>query len=87
MYPAFQKCLRELRHICGARKALPPSHTLLSEALTVCRQPVALGSSGDVYKGLLGDLKVCIKRIWTYSKDGLEEVTKVHQLITFPPRR
>ena len=81
--PAFRKCLRELRHTCGARTVLPPSHTLSSETLTVGRRPIASGGSGDVYEGFLGDSKVCVKRIRIYSKDGPEEVTKVHNSLHF----
>ena len=75
---AFRKCLRELRHVCGAKTILPPSCTLSSQSLTVGRQPVASGGSGDVYEGwLLDGSKVCVKRVRIYSKDGPEKATKV----------
>ncbi|KAF9644873.1 kinase-like protein [Thelephora ganbajun] len=66
----FRKCLRELRHICGARMILPTSYALSSKVLLVGRQPVASGGSGDVYEGSLNGLKVCVKRVRIYSKDN-----------------
>ncbi|KAF9642667.1 kinase-like protein [Thelephora ganbajun] len=66
----FRKCLRELRHICGARTILPTSYALSSQVLVVGRQPVASGGSGDVYEGTLNSLKVCVKRVRIYSKDN-----------------
>jgi hypothetical protein len=74
----FRKCLRELRHICGAEMILPTSYTLSSSLLNIGPQPVASGGSGDVYKGTLGRSPVCIKRVRVYSKDGPGGATKVH---------
>jgi hypothetical protein len=74
----FQKCLRELKHICGTRMILPTSYTLPSHLLDICRHPVVSGGSGDVYEGTLNGSKVCVKRVREYSKDGLEKTAKVH---------
>ena len=78
--PAFRKCLRELRNLCGTRMILPTSYTLLSLLLTIGRQPVASGGSGDIYKGTLSGSAVCVKRVRVYSKEGPKKATKVrHQ--------
>ena len=78
--PAFRKCLRELRNICGTRMILPTSYTLSSSLLNIGRQPVASGGSGDIYKGTLNGLNVCVKRVRVYSKEGPKKATKVrHQ--------
>lgn len=66
----FRKCLRELRHICGTRMILPLSYTLSSRVLHIGRQPVASGGSGDVYEGTLDNIRVCVKRVRVYSRDG-----------------
>ena len=50
---------------------------LSHQDLMVGRQPVASGGSGDVYEGRLDGLKVCVKRVRIYSKDGPENATKV----------
>ena len=74
---AFRRCLRELRHVCGTRTILPSSYTLSSKFLGIGPQPVAAGSSGDLYEGTLDGLRVCIKRVRIYSKDGPKKATKV----------
>ena len=79
----FRKCLRELRSTCGTGMVLPTSHTLLSSDLDIGHQPVASGSSADVYEGTLSDSKVCVKRIRAYSNDGPEKAIKVHRPVTF----
>ena len=38
---------------------------------------MAVGGSGDVYKGTLNGLRVCIKHVRIYSKDGPKKATKV----------
>ena len=75
--PAFRKCLRELRHICGTRTTFPSSYILSSQDLTVGHRPVASGGSGDVYEGSLSGSRVCVKRVRVYSKDGPNKATKV----------
>ena len=75
--PAFRKCLRELRHVCGTRTIFPPSYTLSSQDLTVGHRPVASGGSGDVYEGFFNGSRVCVKRVRVYSKDGPNKITKV----------
>ena len=78
--PAFRKCLRELRNLCGTRMKLPTSYTLSSSLLNIGRQPVASGGSGDIYKGTLNGSMVCVKRVRVYSKEGPGKATKVrHQ--------
>ncbi|KAF9644868.1 kinase-like protein [Thelephora ganbajun] len=72
----FRKCLRELRHICGARTILPTSYALSSSLLIISGQPVASGSSGDLYEGTLNGSKVCVKRVRVYSRDDPTKHTK-----------
>ncbi|KAF9789363.1 kinase-like protein [Thelephora terrestris] len=74
--PGHRRCMRELSHICGARRILPASHTLPSQDLTISPQPFASGGSGDVYEGTFGRSKVCIKRVRVYSKDGPEKAIR-----------
>ena len=72
--------MRELRHICGARKTLPTSSALSSQVLLISNQPVASGGSGDVYEGTLNNLRVCVKRIRVYAKDSAGEPPDVRNL-------
>jgi len=59
---------------------LPTSYTLSSSLLNIGRQPVASGGSGDIYRGTLNGLNVCVKRVRVYSKEGPKKATKVrHQ--------
>jgi hypothetical protein len=60
---------------------LPTSYTLSPQVLTVGRQPVASGGSGDVYEGKLHGSTVCVKRVRVYSKDGPQKATKVLYLV------
>ena len=78
--------MRELRHICGARKTLPASSALSSSASLIGNQPVASGGSGDVYEGTLNNLKVCVKRIRVYAKDSSGEPPDVRHLRHHPHR-
>jgi len=70
--PAFQKCLHELKDICGTKMILPPSYTLSSQDLTV-GQAIAPNGSSDLHEGKLNGSSVCIKRIKTHS----EKLTKI----------
>ena len=79
----FRRCLRELRNICGAKMILPTLYTPPSQVLTIGRQPVASGSSSDVYEGTLDRLQVCVKRVRIYSTDGPEVATKVVLCLPF----
>ena len=72
--------MRELRHICGAKKTLPTSSALSSQVSLISNQPVASGGSGDVYEGTLDNLKVCVKRIRVYAKDSSGEPPDVRYL-------
>ena len=72
--------MRELRHVCGARKILPASSTLSSQVSLISNHPVASGGSGDVYEGTLNNLKVCVKRIRVYSQDSSGEPPDVRRL-------
>ena len=73
---ASQKCLHELRTICGARGILPASYTLSSNHLSVSPDPFAAGGYGDVHEGTLDGSKVCIKRVRAY-QEGPQRATKV----------
>ena len=72
--------MRELRHICGARKTLPTSSALSSQVLLISNQPVASGGSGDVYEGSLNNLRVCVKRVRVYARDSSGEPPDVRHL-------
>lgn len=61
---------------------LPTSSTLSSRDLNVGLQPVASGGSADVYEGDLRGLKVCVKRVRVYVKDGPEKAEKVLDLVS-----
>ena len=82
----FQKCLHELRHLCGSRRILPASYAILPSFLSIGHQPVASGGPGDIYEGMFGGLKVCVKRIRVYSKSSptSTEATEVCYLVVFP---
>ena len=56
---------------------LPTLYTLSSDLLARNPDPFASGGYGDVYRGTLGDTKVCIKRVRAYTRDGPEKAIKV----------
>jgi len=60
---ASQKCLSELKQICGARAILPTSYTLSSHNLTISSEPFASGGYGDVYQATLDGSRVRVKRV------------------------
>ena len=74
---ASQKCLHELRSICGDGGILPTSYTRSSHLLGIGPSPFASGGHGDVYKGSLDGLRVFIKHVRVYAQDGLQKATKV----------
>ena len=59
---------------------LPTPYTFSPPVLNVSDRPVASGGSGDIFKGTLNRLSICVKRIRVYSKDGPEKATKVRRL-------
>jgi len=61
----FQKCLDELKSICGTRAILPTSYTPSLHPLNIDSEPFASGSVGDVYHGSLNGSRVCVKRMRT----------------------
>ena len=75
--PAFRKCLRELRHICGVKTILPTSYMLSSDLLNVGPDPLTSRGSSDVYEGILGSSRVCIKRVRVYAQDDSQQDVKV----------
>jgi hypothetical protein len=86
--PAFRKCLRELRSICGTRAILPTLYTLSSHLLNIGPDPVAAGGYGDIYEGTLGGSKVCVKRVRVYTSEDPKKATKVcyRNALAFPVR-
>ena len=62
---------------------LPTLYTPTSQVLTIGRQPVASGGSGDVYEATFNGLKVCVKRVRVYSEDGPERTIKVPRIRVF----
>jgi len=82
--PAFRKCLRELRGICGTGAILPTSYTL-SSRLNVNSDPFASGGYGDVYHGKVDGSRVCVKRVRMYTKEDPKKTTKVcYRRFCFP---
>ena len=79
----FQKCLRELRNICGTRMILPTSCTISSSLMSTGLHPITSKGPGDSYEGTLDGSKVCVKRVQVYSKGDPEKVTKVCWPIIF----
>ena len=45
---------------------LPSSYIIPAQLLDISEQPVASGSSGDLYEGTLGGSSVCVKRFRAY---------------------
>lgn len=75
---ASRECLRELRNICGIKATLPKSYTLSSGRLNIDPEPFIQGGFGDVYRGTLDGLKVCVKRMRVYPQgDGPRKAAEV----------
>ena len=60
-----------------------PSSYKISSHLDIDLEPFASGGSGDVFRGTLDDLEVCIKRVRVYTKPGTKKAARV----CFPHRR
>ena len=75
--PAFRKCLRELKTICGTGGMLPTSYTLLSHLLNIGSEPFASGGYGDVYEGTHNGSRVCIKRVRSYTSEDPKKAARV----------
>ena len=75
--PAFRKCLRELKTICGTGGILPTSYTLLSHLLNLGPEPFASGGYGDVYEGIHNNSRVCIKRVRSYTSEDPKKAARV----------
>ncbi|KAF9646907.1 hypothetical protein BDM02DRAFT_2871174 [Thelephora ganbajun] len=73
---ASQKCLRELRSICGTKAILPTSYTLSTDLLKIDPDPFVVGGFGDVYRGILNGSSLCIKRVRVYIKDNPQKAAK-----------
>lgn len=83
--PAFWKCLREVRAICGNRKVLPQSHRLSHSLLSTAEWPIASRGPCDVYEGLLDGLKVSVKRLRIYSRERPKDIQHVcHRHLRLP---
>ena len=72
--PAYRKCLRELRSLCGTHTILPASHIIPPHLLTVDSLPFASGGCGEMHRGTLGSTAVCVKclpvSIWGISSEA-----------------
>ena len=68
--PASRECLRELGSICGTRGKLPPRYLLETSLSVPSTRPVASGSSGDVYEGLLDGSRVCVRRLRIHAQES-----------------
>ena len=80
----FSTCLRELIHVCDAKKILPTSCTHPSSLIGIGRHPVPSRGSRGSYEGVLSGSQVRVKRLRVHSKDGSSEAIRVHHLICFP---
>ena len=72
----FRRCLRKLQAICGHHMTLPSSYTLSGDLARVGNRPVAGGGSADVWEGVHGSRKVCVKALRLYL-NGDQALTKV----------
>ena len=70
-----QVSMRTQKHM--QRAILPTSYMLLSCILTIGSEPFASGGYGDVYEGTLHGLRICVKRMRVYIRDGPKKATKV----------
>lgn len=75
--PAFQEYLCELRSISGATGILPTSYTITGDLLKVDPEPFSSRGYGDVYEGILSDLRICVKRI-RLCEDNHKQIVKVN---------
>jgi len=73
---AAQKCLHELRNMCGIKAILPTSYSLSSDLLSISSNTIASGDY-DVYEGTYNSLDVCIKRLRVYARDRPQVTAKV----------
>jgi len=78
----FRRCLRRLRHICGHHNVLPSSHIISDGLEKTGDGPVAYGGFTDVWEGLLGGEKVCVKvmRVCGTNTDNQEEPMTVRDV-------
>jgi len=72
----FRRCLRKLQAVCGHRMTLPSSYTISGDLVRVGNRPVAFGGSADVWEGIHGGRKVCVKALRFYL-NGDQALTKV----------
>ena len=84
--PAFLKCLRELRNLCGVWGILPTSYTLSSLPLHIGPEPFAWGGYGDVYYGILNGARVCVKRVRVYTGDPSQKRKCITDWVASPVR-
>jgi len=56
-----RQCLHKLQAICGQHMTLPSSHNVSGDLTRVGDHPIASGGFADVWEGIHGDRKVCIK--------------------------
>ena len=73
---AFDRCLFELRRVCGTCKILPASHIISCALLDVSNN----GAFANIHEGVLGNVKVCVKKV-RISEDGPDKLE-----VRFPSR-
>jgi len=71
-----RQCLHRLQVLCGHHMTLPSSYTIPGDLIRVGHYPIASGGFADVWEGIHGDKKVCIKSL-RVCMDDLETVTQV----------
>jgi len=72
----FQKCLSKLQAICGDSMTLPSSYTVSGDIARVGGHPITFGSLADVWEGVYGGRKVCVK-VLKISVDDDQTLMKV----------
>ena len=72
----FQKCLSKLQDICGDSMTLPSSYTISGDIAKVGGHPIAFGNLADVWEGVYGGGKVCVK-VLKISVDDDQTLMKV----------
>lgn len=63
----FRRCLRRLRQVCGYHNILPSSHIISAGLNITGEHAAAYGGFADVWEGMLGSEKVCVKVLRIYN--------------------
>ena len=80
---ASRQCLSKLQAICGDNMILPSSYAISGELAKAGGHPIAFGTLADVWEGVHGGRKVCVKvlKISTHDDQTLAKVCIRHRHI------